>query len=62
MDNVLRGYQVAFDGVETSGILEGYECELVMAGEIFVYESDSHSSAVDKGMDGNIPIANIDIE
>ena len=54
--DVARGYQAAVDDLKASGVLEGYKQELVMACEVFVYESDSSSSAVDEGMGGNGPV------
>jgi len=59
--NVAGGYWAAVDDLEASWILKGCKWELVMACEIFVYESDSCSSAVDKGMGGNNPVAEGDI-
>ena len=61
MHNVTGGYRAAVDDLEASGMLEGGKWELVMAGEIFVYESDSCSSAVDEGMGGNRLVAEGDI-
>ena len=61
MRDVAGGYRAAVDDLKASGILEGCECELVMAGEILVYESDSCSSAVDEGVVGNSPVAEGDI-
>ena len=61
MGNVPRGYRVAINDLEASGVLEGCEWELVMVGKIFVDKSDSRSSAVNEGMDGNSPVAEGDI-
>ena len=61
MGNVPRGYRAAVDDLKASWILKGCKWELVMVCEIFVYKSDSHSSAVDKGMGGNSPVAEGDI-
>jgi len=47
---------VAINNLEASGILKGCEWELVMACEVFVYKSDSSSSAVNEGMGGNGPV------
>jgi len=59
--NVAGGYWAAVDDLKASWILKGCKWELVMACEIFVYESDSRSSAVDKGVGGNSPVAEGDI-
>ena len=59
--NITRGYRVAVDDLEASWILKGWKWESVMAYEIFIYESDSRSSAVDKGVGGNGPVAEGDI-
>ena len=61
MGNVPGGYRAAVDDLEASWILKGCKWESVMACEIFVYESDSCSSAVDKGVGGNGPVAEGDI-
>jgi len=45
--NVAGGYRAAVDDLKASGILKGCKWELVMACKVFVYESDSSSSAVD---------------
>jgi hypothetical protein len=44
---------VAIDDFEASGILEGCEWELVMAGKVFIYKSTSCSSTVNEGISGN---------
>jgi len=54
--NVAAGYRAAVDDLQASGILKGCKWELVMACEVFVYKSDSSSSAVDEGMGGNGPV------
>jgi len=54
--NVARGYRAAVDDLKASGVLKGCKQELVMACEVFVYESDSSSSAVDEGVRGNGPV------
>ena len=56
MSDVAGGYRVAVDDLKASGVQEGCKQELVMACEVFVYESDSSSSAVDEGMGGNGPV------
>jgi len=61
MRNVTGGYRAAVDDLEASRILEGCKRELVMAGEIFVYESDSCSSAVNEGVGSNGLVAEGDI-
>jgi len=61
MGNVPRGYQAAVNDLKISWVPKGCKWELVMACKIFVYESDSRSSAVDKGMGGNSPVAEGDI-
>jgi hypothetical protein len=61
MRDVARGYRAAIDDLKASWILKGCKWKLVMACEVFVYESDSRSSAVDKGMGGNSPVAEGDI-
>ena len=48
--NVAGGYRAAVDDLNASGILKGHKRELVMACEVFVYESDSSSSTVDEGV------------
>ena len=57
MRDVAAGYRAAVDDLKASGILEGCKWGLVMACEVFVYESDSCSSAVNEGMGGNSPVA-----
>jgi len=54
--NVAGGYRAAVDDLKASGILKGCKRELVMACEVFVYESESSSSAVDEGVGGNGPL------
>jgi len=61
MREVAGGYRAAVKDLEASWILKGCKSDLVMACEIFICESDSRSSAVDKGMDGNSPVAEGDI-
>jgi len=56
MRNVAGGYRAAVDDLKASGILKGCKRELVMVCEVFVYESDSSSSAVDDGVGGNGPV------
>ena len=54
--NVAGGYRAAVDDLKAPGILKGCKWELVMACKVFVYESDSSSSAVDEGVGGNGPV------
>ena len=57
MCNIPGGYRAAVDNLEASRVLERCEWEFVMAGEVFVYESDSCGSAVNEGVGSNSFVA-----